>query len=207
MKKTSDSTTVVVHQLYMPTGTSNQLPLNPISMGDRATGLSDSYANFRLKSLRFRTQPTGVYGAVGYLTGSANSTPPTSVLNIMEIVPACVVMSDHTVPGNWVTVPKADLAGPMPWYKTQTTSGNDEFPGYLVNAGTALAIEYFATIEFKGSVDPANTPEFVEFRRKYREEVERRHAFGERDRLLSLLAVKGSETTKSTGGGMPPVPK
>jgi len=163
-------------------------------MGDRATGISDSYANFRLKSFRFRLHPNGQLGAAGFLVGSANTTPPSTVTTLMEIIPALICVPDLQIMTNWVVVPKTDLAGPLPWYKTQTVSGNDEFPGFLVNVGASMFIEYFATIEFKGAVDPANTPAYQEFRRKVRDESDTRRANQERDRLLLLLAAKGNPT-------------
>lgn len=208
MKKTSDSTVVTVHQRYLPgAGPAVQLALNPLNMGDRASGLSDSYANFRLKSLRFRLHPTSGANGVGFLVGSANTTPPGTLPVLAEIVPSTYSLGQETVCSNWVVVSKSDLAGPLPWYKTQTTTGNDEFPGYLVTIGVNQDVEYFAAIEFKGSVDPANTPAWQEFRRKYREEVAMRQAQAERDRLVSILAVKGLQQTTPGAAGQAAVPK
>ncbi len=200
MKKASDSTVVTIHQRYLP-GATASLALNPLNMGDRASGLSDSYANFRLKSLRFRLHPVAAAAAAGFLVGSANTTAPTTIATVMEIVPSVYQVAAETVPSNWVVVSKSDCAGPLPWYKTQTTTGNDEFPGYLVTIGTGADVEYYAVLEFKGSVDPANTPAWLEFRRKYREEVVARLANQEKDRLLSILAVKGSSTAQPAASG------
>ncbi len=206
MKKASDSTVVTVHQRYLPSITPAQLALNPINMGDRAAGLSDSYANFRLKSFRFRIHPAAAAVTAAFLVGSANTTPPATSQTMMEIVPSVYQTAQEVVPSNWVVVPKADLAGPLPWYKTQTVVGNDEYPGYLVSLNSAADIEYVAVIEFKGSVDPANTPAWREFRRKYREEAAARSAEAERDRLVSILAMKGSLTQNGSPppqGGLP----
>ncbi len=208
MKKASDSMVVTIHQRYLPgTGPAVQLILNPINMGDRATGLSDSYANFRLKSFRFRMHPVAQNGAAGFLVGSANTTPPSTIATVMEIVPSVYQTSTEVVPSSWVVVPKSDLAGPLPWYKTQTTTGNDEFPGYLVTVGSNLDIEYMATLEFKGSVDPANTPAWQEFRRKYREEIAARQYQVERERLVAILAMKGLTATNPGAAGQAAVPK
>ncbi len=207
MKKASDSTKVTIHQRYAPGITPNALPLNPINMGDRATSLSDNYANFRLVSFRFRLHPVSAFVSCGYATGSANTTPPSTAQTIMELVPSTYILSAQTCPTGWVVVPKGDLAGPMPWYKTQTTTGNDEFPGALVTTNAGADVEYYAVLEFKGGIDPANTPAWQEYRRKYREEVSSRLVAAERDRIVAILAMKGSTAAKPTPGDVPGAPK
>ncbi len=71
-------------------------------------------------------------------------------------------------------VPRQELAGPLPWYKSIRGAADttEEIPGYLCGAGTGtetFIVECVGSYEFKTSVAPANTPEFLQLRKKLRD--------------------------------------
>jgi len=169
-----------------------------LSNGGRMLTEADAWAHFRLKKLSFRMHPNalaaGTFITAGWV-GGVQDTPPASAGNVMDLIPSCVYAKTSTVPTEWVRVPKQDLAGPLPWYKTIAGSADatEEAPGELVFGGTttdAALVEIRGVIEFKTSVSTANTPAEVALRARLRaERLAREHEVAQK-RVLALLGCQ-----------------
>jgi len=172
--------------------------ISPSGLTGRALTEADAWAHFRVLRLRFRLLPSSsVTGtqAIGYTGGIQDSTP-VSVAQLGELIPSTVLGATQTTPTKWVTVPKADLAGPLPWYKSINGSADvtEEAPGVISISGsgtdTVLA-ELFYTFEFKTAVAASNTPAAVNLLQSIRAE-----------RLL-LAREREREVIKQVLGGDP----
>jgi hypothetical protein len=195
--KGSDSCTVPFHYTLSSAFTAGILTLfaNPASF-PRVLVEADAWAHFRIRKLAFRLMPTSpstVAQAIGYV-GGIQDTPPGSFSQISELIPSAIKGVGQTVPSSWVHVPRVDLAGPFPWYKTIAGSADstEESPGQIIAVGTgteAVVIEFKGQFEFKTALAAANTPsalKFFELVRKERIESARSQT---RDRLLAILAT------------------
>ncbi len=138
------------------------------TLSTRFGNMADGWAHFRVRKLRFRLLPCSASSTspkvMGYV-GGVQDTLPTTVATVGELIPSCSMIGspNQTVPSQWVSPSKQELAGPLPWYKSVngTADTTEEAPGYLVLAGSTTEtfnFELYITIEFKISVDPANTP-------------------------------------------------
>lgn len=163
---------------------------------------ADVWAHFRIRKLAFRmlpTSPSTVIMAAGYV-GGVEDTAPGSFAQVSELITSCIKGVGQTVPTNWVRIPKVDLSGPFPWYKSLpgTADPTEESPGQLSVVGTgteAYAIELKGVIEFKVSVNSANTPAALAARRILREERVRAQVERERTALLKVLTANGQKVT------------
>lgn len=174
--------------------------LNPTNMSAAPAGLTrlpavaDNFAQYRIRKFKFRLHCTGAsFPTCAGFVGGVQDTPPTSLAQIMELIPSTELGQGQLVPTNWVNVPPGDLAGPLPWYKTILGSADatEESPGVFVLIHTAsqtYSVEFFIEYEFKAAVAPANTPaavsllaEVLAARRKAAHEAERK-------RLLRALS-------------------
>lgn len=206
MRRTiKDSQSLPFHVLSISAQTAGAFstPLSPTTVGStRAAAAADEWAHFRVKRLRFRLHPSvaaTVPQAFGYV-GGIQDTPPATVATVCELLPSCFISlnttangNKQTVPTEWVNVPKPDLAGPLPWYKSIPggADATEEAPGLLVGAGTGtenLYIELRGVFEFKTSVAPANTPLVLELKAKVREERVALEKDRERTHLLGVLS-------------------
>lgn len=139
---------------------------NPAGLSPRALVEADSWAHFRLRSLRFRLHPASSAPTdfqVAVWVPGVQDTPPATQGNAAEILNCAVLGSRTTVPTSWVNVMKEDLAGPLPWYKsiTGTADATEEAPGAVYALGSTtnpVCIEFAGVFEFKGAVASANTP-------------------------------------------------
>jgi len=174
------------------------LPANPTSMSSFSTRLgaqADLWAHFRWKSLRFRLRvnpSTVAQQFVGYVGGVQDS-PPATGQAIMELIPSTMMDVDQTVPSEWISVPRVDLAGALPWYKAVPggPDATEESPGTLIVVGTgteAFAVEVRGVMEFKTGLSTANTPLFAQARALMRAERLRIERERESVRLRTLLA-------------------
>ncbi len=166
--KNSDSALLPFHALLagtLSTGVASA-NLNPTGISARVLTEADGWAHFRVKSLKFRLHPAastaGGDQAIGYV-GGVQDTLPGSVAQLADLIPSVHQSQNSTVPSDWVNVPSADLAGPLPWYKTipGTADSTEEAPGVIRIAGSGsdtYAAELRGVIEFKTSVATANTP-------------------------------------------------
>lgn len=170
------------------------IPLLPASFS-RAAAEADTWAHFRVPSLSFRLLPTPSAGimAAGYV-GGVEDTPPATFNTISELIPSCFLGLGQTCPTNWIRVPRIDLAGPFPWYKSVAGAADptEESPGALRLGGSGatdfFALEVKGTFEFKTAVSTANTPLAVRVRAQLREERRDAIVRRERDLLLQILS-------------------
>jgi hypothetical protein len=169
----------------------------PQGLSGRAATVADAWAHFRLKKLKFRLHPTASHTAglaAGYV-GGVQDTLPSTVATIGDLLPSCVRGNGSLtmVPTEWVNVPRSDLAGPLPWYKSLAGAADptEEQPGYLVlgSAGTTdpYILEIRGVFEFKTAVAAANTPSLVALRAKVREDRILLQKDLEKRRLLAAL--------------------
>lgn len=174
-----------------------QLTGNPVGISTtRLPAAADEWAHFRIKNLRFRMHPSGSgvgTQAAGWV-GGVQDTPPATVGDVMELLPAVVLSSYVTVPTDWVRVPKTDLAGPLPWYKSIAggADATEEAPGAIRIVGTStdtFKIEVCGVFEFKTAVATGNTPVEVELRRKLRAVRLESELLLQRDRLLKVIST------------------
>ncbi len=171
------------------TATGTQTILSPSTLTSRLGVISDGFNNFRLLELKFRiclqtdgVAPGGFYVVAGYV-GGADTTVPASIA-ACEYQHMVSWWDRYTVPSNWVEVPRAALAGPLPWYRSVPTAGvdtNEEYPGsifYWSSFTKPILVEIRGVMEFKDPIDPLLS--LSEKKELYRAK--------QRDRLLSLLA-------------------
>lgn len=167
----------------------------PAAMSPRAAVEADAWAHFRIASLKFRLHPTGGITndqSAGFV-GGIQDTPPTTIAQVSELLPSVVLGGDTTTPTEWCSVPKSDLAGPLPWYKSVagTTDPTEESPGALIVVGTGtdvFGLEYKGVFEFKTSVATANTPMQRKLHAQLREERVAGELARQRELLLRLLS-------------------
>ncbi len=167
------------------------------TLSTRSSVEADAWAHFRVRSFAVRLHPPASSvtnpQAIGYV-GGVQDTPPSTLSQIMELLPSTVISQETTVPTEWVRPSKADLAGAFPWYKTQNGAADltETAPGQMVYAGTStdtVFIEVRGVFEFKTAVSTGNTP--LEARlalecRLAREATARARA---RVQLLSILSA------------------
>ncbi len=172
--------------------------VRPNDVGISATRLAvvaDSYAHFRVRSLRFRLHPQTTITAaqaMGYV-GGVQDTVPTTMSQIGELIPSSLLGVRATIPSSWVNVPKGDLVGPLPWYKAIPGGADttEEQPGYISIAGTGtetFLFEIAGVFEFKVPISTANTPAEAELLRQLRAAKRERIELTERDTLLRILS-------------------
>lgn len=162
---------------------------------------ADAWCHFRIRKLSFRllpTSPSTVPQALGYV-GGIEDTPPATFVQVSELLPSTVKGVGQTTPSPWVHVPKTDLAGPFPWYKTiqGTADPTEESPGSIIAVGTgseAVIIEFKGKFEFKTAVATGNTPAALAARVALRRERIDHALSAERDRILKILATSGVKT-------------
>lgn len=167
----------------------------------RVLAEADAWCHFRIRKLSFRllpTSPSTVPQAVGYV-GGVEDTPPATFVQVSELIPSTIKGVGQTTPSAWVHVPKIDLAGPFPWYKTiqGTADPTEESPGSIIAVGTgteAVIIEFKGKFEFKTAVATANTPAALAARSALRRERIDHALSYERDRILKILATSGNKT-------------
>jgi hypothetical protein len=112
----------------------------------------------------------------------------------MELLPATFHAGPpQTVHSEWIKVPKVDLAGPLPWYKTVlgTADPTEESPGSLIVVGVGtdlVSIEVYGVFEFKTSLATANTPAVLTLRMRVRQERSDAIRAREKSLLVSLLS-------------------
>ncbi len=199
-KHSRDGTTVDIHSIVNTTITGNNIiNLNPSNMSSnggstRILTVADNWAQYRVVSLRFRLHPVvaaNTAQAAGWVSG-IQDTPPATTATTMELIPSCFLSNYQQVPTKWVNVSKADLAGPLPWYKSVlgAADATEESPGVIVVNGTGANtyyLEILATYEFKGGVAPANTPEALAMLRRFHELKAAKELLCERQRLLGII--------------------
>ncbi len=205
-KQGRDKITFPFHNLIVSTLSSGTQTffLAPIgNISPRAQTEADAWQHFRVKQFSFRLLPNLSRTqriAVG-LIGGVPDTVPTTVAQVMELLPSVTLENGQIVPTEWVRVPAIDLSGPLPWYKTVAGGADvsEESPAVLAIAGTGTdpyVLEVRGVFEFKVACATANTPMAVNLRRLLREEKLLSVMSRERDILLKILR---------SGGGEPPV--
>lgn len=184
---------IVTSSLNSGAGVFNVSPNSTLS--PRSATEADAWAHFRVRSFAFRLPPRASTLnpiAAGYV-GALEDTPPATIANVMELLPAVYLPGAQTIPSDWVRPSRADLAGPFPWYKTVpgTADATEEQPGQVVIAGStteAYSVEVKGVFEFKTSVATANTPVALEAHRMLMEDRRQRVVARERASLMRVLA-------------------
>lgn len=169
--------------------------LNPAAF-PRVLAEADAWAHFRVRQLRFRLHATSpITGAqvLGYV-GGVQDTSPTTLVQVGELIPSVLKGVGQTIPSDWISVPKNDLAGPFPWYKTVvgTADPTEESPGLVTLAGTgtdSYTAEFRGVFEFKTSVATTNTPMSVALRRRIHEERTLNAILSQKTLLMRILAT------------------
>jgi len=171
---------------------------NPTGLSNNGRLLTeaDAWAHFRIRKLQFRlhqNSAAGAFQAVGYI-GGVQDTPPANAVQVMELLPSTGMRPTQTVPTEWVRVPKMDLAGPFPWYKSiaGTVDATEEFPGQIIVAGTTTevyTVEIRGLLEFKTSVAAGNTPAEVALRKQLHNARVAREKELAQKRILALLGT------------------
>lgn len=200
-----DSSTIPFHSIASGALVSGGVAIlaNPAGLSPRCSIEADAWAHFRLLSLKFRMLPTSpITGLqVAGFVGGVQDTPPATVSDTAELLPSTVKGVGQTTPTEWVKVPRADLAGPFPWYKAIAGAADptEESPGNLILRGTGTdtySLELRGVFEFKTSVSTANTPAAILLRQRAREERLSNMTQAERGVLLKIL---GGAATAAAG--------
>jgi len=186
------------HFLWAATlaGGTSSLQVSPsglASLSTRMAAMADEYAHFAVRALRFCLHPSGTGTQTAGFAGGVQDTPPTSNIQITELLPSVVRGTAETVPTRWVEVPKQDLRGPFPWYKSLNGGADttEEAPGTL-NLGSTIAtdtmiVEVFIDVAFKTAVAPANTPVEIAARKQLRDARLKRLVAQERAVITRIL--------------------
>lgn len=170
----------------------------------RVAAEADVWAHFRIRKFAFRLLPTSpitVAQAGGYV-GGIQDTIPGTFAQVAELLPSTIKGVGQTTPTPWVNVPRVDLAGPLPWYKTVAGSADptEESPGTWIGVGTGtelMVVEFKGLFEFKTSVAAGNTPMALRLRELVRKErIDHVRAL-EREVLLKILSVPSGGSSSS----------
>lgn len=203
--KKGDGMVMPFHILFSNTVTANVAafsvsPSGLSSFQTRLTTEADSWAKFKLRSLKFRLHPNGTFYCVAYVPGVQDTNTFASISQAAEVVPSLVMASGAQVPSEWIKVPPGDLQGVFPWYKSIAggADSTEEAPGQfsifnLTSATGAYLFEARGVIEFAGSVPPANTPEEFALLRALR--VKREKEVRDRERAGLLAVLSGALTS------------
>jgi hypothetical protein len=194
----SDSCEIPFHTIFQSTlsGGAFGFPAAPNNnVSARLFVEADAWAHFRIKKLKFRLLCNDTITAllgVGFV-GGIQDTPPANTTQLAELLTSTFRGIQQTVPSDWMSVPKKDLAGPLPWYKTVIGSADstEEAPGAIVlcgSASSAFTLEMRGVFEFKTSVATANTPLYSEFLRFTREKRVAKIDEVERAKLVKVLS-------------------
>lgn len=188
----------------LSSGTSGPFILSPNStISNRASVEADAWSHYRVKNFKFRLHPVNTvvnFQGVGFC-GGIQDTPPSTLAQVGELIPSTILGGDTTIPTEWVSVPKVDLAGPLPWYKTVVGAADaaEEAPGAIFVVGTTTdtySLEMRGVFEFKTSVAAANTPAALAAVRLLHQEKVTAARLRERTSLLRLLAPAGEKSTQ-----------
>lgn len=200
-----DSAVVPFHSIVISAFTSGVanfgISPNAVLSPTRLVAAADEWAHFRIKSLAFRLHPgTRTSAQIACAVGGVQDTPPATIAQAGEVIPSCFLAVNTTVPSEWCRVPPADLAGPLPWYKSVVGAADatEEAPGNFIILGTgseSFTLEAKGVFEFKTAVATGNTPMELGMRLALREERIKAHALKERQRLLAALAGTVSTAT------------
>lgn len=183
-------------------GVSGFLASPNATMSARSATEADAWAHFRIRSLKFRLRvDPGVANATDLaagFVGGVQDTSPASIANVVELLPSVYLAGGETIPTEWMVVPKADLSGPLPWYKTipGTADATEEAPGAISivgNGTSSFALEVRGVFEFKVSVATANTPKALALRRELSQLRTEKALEMQRDRLLSAITPRTKE--------------
>lgn len=191
-----DSCKLPFHYVFRAALTSGaaNIAANPAGLSARAGIEADVWGHFRIPSLSFRLHPSATITAdqaAGFV-GGVQDTAPGTLQQVVELLPSCIRSIQSLVPSEWVRVPKLDLAGPLPWYKTVVgnTDPTEEYPGFLVIAGTGsevYMVEVKGVFEFKTSLSSGNSPVERLLRTRMREERQAGEFARSRELLLKIL--------------------
>lgn len=191
----------VVTSFALVAGAQN-ISVVPGALSPRAGVIADTWAHYRIRSLKFRLHPTAASAnsTIAGFCGGVQDTAPGTIPQIGELIPSCLLAGDTTVPTEWVKVPKADLAGPLPWYKSVLggADATEEQPGTICFAGTGtetVLVEARGVYEFKTSVNTGNTPQELALQAQFREARAARIREVERTKLLAVLSPKPSQSS------------
>lgn len=214
MPRVSEIERVPFHGLWDPSSAVTQelLNLNPSNMSGagftRLASVADNFASYRIRSLRFRLHPliaTATSDAAVCFTGAVQDTSPTTIAQCMEVIPSLYMGLNCTTSSGWKDVPKADLTGPLPWYKSLlgTADATEESPGLFVMVKQALAqcgpaVEIEGVYEFRAAIAPANTPMLLKLQAEV--SAARRSAALQREREALLRVLAPSCATAKTPG-------
>lgn len=197
-------------QIITQSVTSGQFNCNPTGLSTRALSEADNWAHFRLLRLKFRIHPQEAFPVsgtndntrviLGYI-GGIQDTPPTTLADIMELIPSVYRSGFTTMPTKWMTISPKDLAGALPWYKTipGTADATEEAPGQLCygmfgsGSTQTVGLEWEGVFEFKTSVSATNTPLAAKLREVVREERKKAADESERKKLQQVLAPAPSK--------------
>lgn len=198
-----DSTVVDFHTVFSGVFAASVFPIvaNPagLSRSGRLLTEADSFAHFRIDALKFRLHPgptsnTGVQAA-GFV-GGVQDVLPATVATVGELIPSVCHSLNNFTPTEWVNVPKKDLAGPLPWYKSIAggVDATEESPGFLciVTDGGAtdpFLIEIRGRVTFKTAVAAANTPASLQARLTLRDERVKAERAAAQSTLRQVLGI------------------
>jgi hypothetical protein len=200
-----DSALIEFHLLVNSTFTSGLfgLTMSPTALSTFSTRMvaeADLWAHFRVRALKFRLHPMASTvnnnQAAGFVGGVQDVTPGTVPL-VCELIPSTFLSVESTVPTEWVSVSKKDLAGPLPWYKATTGSADatEEAPGVVCVVGSsseAFILEMRCLVDFKTAVAPANSPVALQARAMVRAERQRLERERQARSVRALLIPFGS---------------
>lgn len=172
---------------------------NPTGITGRILIEADAWAHFRWLALRYRLRRVGTVASVQVLAylGGVEDTSPSTIAQGSEVLTSTILAGTDTVPSPWVSPSPAELAGPLPWYKTipGTADATEEAPGNFSITGTGTEtwfVEIEGTIMFKVSVAAGNTPEELALRTQLHRIRYLAHMAKARDTALRVLAPGGS---------------
>ncbi len=203
--KARDGCQLPFHYVLQATTASNVygIPVQPsTNFGTRILAEADAWTLFRMKSLKFRLHPVGTNTFAACYVPGVQDTAPATLGQVVECESSVYCTPQMTVPTNWVSAQKSDLAGAFPWYHSVpgTPDSTEEAPGQIVVACSAAAaafvLEVRGVIEFKGAVATGNTPAAMAAIRARREARLTAQAQRVRHDLLKAMTAASELGTK-----------
>jgi len=171
----------------------NSLVVRPDSFGTAISSISDGFALFRVKRLRFRCFAFTAACAVGVVTSIPNTLPAsrTAVIELRDSITHEALL--QTSWSNWVNVSPSTFSGPFTWYHTRagTYDFTETIPCTFVafGAGTNVVdLEIFGVMEFKDEVPTTSTPEERALLTAFRAKRDSDDKLRARARQLALLS-------------------
>lgn len=179
--------------------------INPTGLGVRILQMAEAWELYRVVRMRYRIRRESANTVAVAFAQGITDTGPSTLAQILTMSTCTYVTLVETLPSPWKNLTSKDLAGYTNWYKTivGTPDTSVEIQGtlYCLASGTSTwDVEIEGVIQFRGAIDPGNTPA-MRLKAQYQQEYAR----------IQKILVEGAKygltpgnKPVTSGGLMPP---